>query len=264
VGRGEPPLLDLYLPDGVARPPLVVWIHGGGFVSGDRVGLPHTLSPGSVFGALTSAGLACASIDYRLAPAARYPAPVQDVRAALAFLRGHGQRYGYDAERLGVWGESAGGLLALLGGLTVAGVGAVVAWYPITDILAMPAFARAEQQHDGTSAATQAEIAEMALLGASPKAVAELAAEASPITHVTASAPPCLFVHGDADAEVPVSQSLRMHERMLEAGADSTLRLVPGAGHCFEDHADIPGLINEAVQFLRERLSRGSHHGASR
>lgn len=154
-----------------------------------------------------------------------------------------------------MWGESAGGLLALLGGLTTAGVGAVVAWYPITDILALPVIAEAEKLAD---------VAEMELFGASPKAVAELAKEASPITHVTASAPPCLFVHGDADAEVPVSQSLRMHERMLEAGADSTLRLVPGAGHCFEEYADIPGLINEAVEFLGARLSRQPHQGASR
>jgi acetyl esterase/lipase len=245
-GTGHAPtLLDLYLPDGIIRPPLVVWIHGGSFVSGDRVALPPTLSPGSVFGALTAAGLACASIDYRLAPAARYPAPISDVRAALGFLQGRAKRYGYDAARLGVWGESAGGLLALLAGLTAPGVRAIAAWYPITDILAMPAFSDAE---------TLAEVPEIALFGASPKAVADLAVEASPITHVTAAAPPTLLMHGAADAEVPVSQSLRMHERLRQAGAESTLRVVPGAGHCFEGYSDISGLINEAVDFLARTL----------
>lgn len=244
----EPTLLDLYLPDGVERPPLVVWIHGGGFVSGDRVTLPHTLSPGSVFGALNGAGLACASIDYRLAPAAPVPgaagpapAPIVDARAAVEFLGRRGERYGYDASRLGLWGESAGGLLALMAGLTVPGVGAIVAWYPVTDILALPA-----DPAIGTT--------EVALLGAPAKSVPELAAEASPISYVTASAPPCLFVHGDADGVVPVSQSVRMHERLSSVGADTTLRLVPGADHCFEGHRDIPKLINEAVEFLGSRL----------
>ena len=236
-----PLLLDLYTPDGVARPPLVVWLHGGGFVGGDRVNLPNTLSPGSVFGALTAAGFACASVDYRLAPAARYPAPVQDVRAALRFLLERAPRYGYDAERLGVWGESAGGLLALLAALTDPRVGAVVAWYPPTDILALP-LAPGEQDR------------EIALFGAPAKAVSDLAAEASPITYVTEAAPPSLLVHGDADARVPVSQSLRMHERLLDVGADSTLHVVPGADHCFENYADVPGLINESVDFLTARL----------
>lgn len=242
----EPTLLDLYLPDGVARPPLVVWIHGGGFVDGDRVTLPPTLSPGSVFGALNGAGLACASIDYRLAPAAPAPgisgpAPIADARAAVEFLRRRGERYGYDASRLGLWGESAGGLLALMAGLTVPGVGAVVAWYPVTDVLALPA--------DPAIGNT-----EVALLGAPAKSVPELAAEASPISYVTADAPPCLFVHGDADAVVPASQSVRMHERLASVGADTTLHLVPGADHCFEGHRDVPKLINEAVEFLRSRL----------
>jgi len=237
----EPTLLDLYTPDGVAQPPLVVWIHGGGFVSGDRVGLPGTLSPGSIFGALTAAGLACASIDYRLAPAVRYPEPVRDVRAAVEFLLERAKRYGYDAERLGVWGESAGGLLALTAALTIPRVRAVVAWYPVTDILALP-HEPGEQER------------ESALLGAPAKSVPELAAEASPITHVTAAAPPSFLLHGDADGQVPVEQSLRMHERLLDVGADSTLRIVPGADHCFENYADIPALINASVDFLGSRL----------
>jgi len=237
----EPTLLDLYTPDGVALPPLVVWIHGGGFVSGDRVHLPDTLSPGSVFGALTAGGLACASIDYRLAPAAHYPEPVRDVREAIGFLLERAQRYGYDADRLGVWGESAGGLLALTASLTVPQVKAVVAWYPPTDILAMP--------HDAGERATEA-----ALLGVPAKSAPELAAEASPITQVTEAAPPVFLLHGDADGVVPVSQSLRMHERLLDVGADSTLRIVPGADHCFGNYPDVPGLINASVDFLASRL----------
>jgi len=236
-----PTLLDLYTPDGVARPPLVVWIHGGGFYSGDRVGLPGTLAPGSIFGALTAAGFACASIDYRLAPAAHFPEPTDDVRAALDFLVERAPRYGYDAERLGVWGESAGGLLALMAGLTMPGVRAVVAWYPVTDFLAFPVDP-AELEHESP------------LFGVPRKDMFEAAAEASPVTHVTEGAPPTLLVHGDVDEEVPVSQSLRMHELLLDVGADSTLRLVPGADHCFRGYSDVPGLLKESVDYLSSRL----------
>lgn len=235
----EPILLDLYTPDGVPRAPIVVWIHGGGFYSGDRVSLPDTLAPGSIFGALTGAGFACASIDYRLA--APLPAAIDDVRAAVEFLLERAPRYGYDAERLGVWGESAGGMLALMAGLTLPRVRAVVAWYPVTDFLAFPA--------------DPATLEEMSpLFGVPRKDMAALAAQMSPITHVTEAAPPCLLVHGDADGEVPVSQSLRMHELLLDVGADSTLRLVPGADHCFVGYSDVPSLLKESVDYLGSRL----------
>lgn len=240
----EPTLLDLYTPDGVTRPPLVVWIHGGGFHSGDRVGLPDTLAPGSIFGALTAAGLACASIDYRLAPAARPADQAADVRAAVQFLQGRAPRYGYDPERLGVWGESAGGLHALLAGLTIPQVKAVVAWYPLTDLTEFLPTDPADLERQS------------ALYGVQMKDARELAVAASPITHVHEGAPPCLLVHGDADGEVPVSQSLRLHELMLDAGVDSTLRIVPGADHCFVGYPDVPGLLKESVDYLGSRLLR--------
>lgn len=244
VAGFEPTLLDVYTPDGVARPPLVVWIHGGGFHSGDRVGLPDTLSPGSIFGALTSAGFACASIDYRLAPAAPLPLQIEDVRAAVRFLVDRAPRYGYDAERLGVWGESAGGLLALLAGLRMPQVRAVAAWYPVTDLLAFESDDPAElEQHSN-------------LFGMRRKDARELARECSPVAHAREGAPPVLLVHGDADEEVPVAQSLRMHELLLDVGADSTLHVVPGADHCFRGYSDVPGLLKESVDYLGSRLMR--------
>jgi acetyl esterase/lipase len=240
----EPTLLDLYTPDGLPRPPLVVWIHGGGFHSGDRVGLPGTLSPGSIFGALTGAGFACASIDYRLAPAARPADQMADVRAAVRFLVQRAPRYGYDPERLGVWGESAGGLHALLAGLTIPQVKAVVAWYPVTDLVEFLPTDPADLERQS------------ALYGVRMKDARELAVAASPIRQVGNSAPPVLLVHGDEDAEVPVSQSLRMHERLLDVGADSTLRIVSGADHCFERYPDVAGLLKESVDYLGSRLMR--------
>jgi acetyl esterase/lipase len=240
----EPTLLDLYVPDGVTLPPLVVWIHGGGFHSGDRVELPGTLSPGSIFGALTAAGFACASIDYRLVPAASPADQAADVRAAVRFLTERAPRYGYDPERLGIWGESAGGLLALLAGLTIPQVKAVVAWYPVTDLVEFLPADPAELERWS------------ALYGVPGQDARAVAVEASPVTHVTESAPPVLFVHGDEDREMPISQSLRLHELLLDAGADSTLRIVPGADHCFEGYPDVSGLLKESVDYLGSRLMR--------
>jgi dipeptidyl aminopeptidase/acylaminoacyl peptidase len=76
------------------------------------------------------------------------------------------------------------------------------------------------------------------------------------MTHVREGAPPVLFVHGDADEEVPISQSLRLHDRLLDVGADSTLHVVPGADHCFEGYPDVPGLLKESVDYLGSRLMR--------
>lgn len=104
----RPLLLDLWTPPrapGGAPPPLVLWLHGGGLLSGDRRYLPDTLAPGSVFEALTAAGLAVASPDYRLAREAPYPAQLDDLRAALAYLRVHACGLGVDPTRLGLWGE---------------------------------------------------------------------------------------------------------------------------------------------------------------
>ena len=118
----RPLLLDLHVPDDAAGLPVVVWIHGGGFTAGDRRYLPPTLAPGSVFAALTGAGLACATVDYRLAAEADWPAQREDIAAAVSFLRATAGEYGLDAARIGLWGESAGGHLALMAGLTDPGM----------------------------------------------------------------------------------------------------------------------------------------------
>lgn len=242
----RPLLLDLRLPS-TATPsghtPLVVWIHGGAFWSGDRRFLPHTLPQGSVFEALVSAGIAVATVDYRLSGEARFPAQLDDVQAAFAFLRRNSDRWGLDPERFGVWGESAGGTLAGLVALSPAApVRAAALWYAPTDLPAL---------HE---AGGGADSPEGRLLGAPPAQVRGLAQAASPLWQVSGPAVPFLIMHGAADASVPFSQGERLHARLLEAGADSTLVRVEGAGHCFEGHPDTRQLIARTVAFLAERL----------
>ncbi|HZD99769.1 MAG TPA: alpha/beta hydrolase [Micromonosporaceae bacterium] len=245
----RPLLLDLYVPvAGVVRPdsptdlpPLAIWIHGGGFHSGDRRNLPETYPPNSVFDRLVAAGVAVATVDYRLSAEATFPAQIDDVHAAIDYLRRFAPAYGIDADRIGTWGESAGGALAALAGLTSGQVSAVVAWYPLTDLA---------HHHPDRSDSVEAE-----LLGAAPETVPELAASASAVTRVTADAPPFLIVHGDADGVLPLDQSERLHAALVAVGASSTLHVVPGADHCFEGYGDIGGLLDESVAFLSSTLS---------
>ena len=112
--------MDIWLPrnaDG-GPVPLVVWIHGGAFQLGDRRELPPTFAPDSVFRLLNEAGIACATVDYRHALEAPFPAQLHDIKAAVRYLREHADVLGIDPERIGAWGESAGGHLAALLGLT--------------------------------------------------------------------------------------------------------------------------------------------------
>ena len=119
------------------------------------------------------------------------------------------------------------------------GVAAVVGWYPLTD-------ARGAGDQEGDVLTR--------LLGARPVDVPELAARLSPVTHVTAEAPPFLLVHGRDDATVPAAQSEALHRLLVEAGAQSTYQPVPGADHCFEGYGDIAGLIETSVAFFSNHL----------
>jgi len=240
----RPLLLDLHVPDDAddaVGVPVVVWIHGGGFTSGDRRYLPLTMEPGSVFAAVTEAGLACATVDYRLAAEAGWPAQRDDVAAAISFLRARAGEYGLDASRLATWGESAGGHLALMAGLTDPGIAAVVAWYPLTDLALLPASA-----FEGG--------AQTRLFGRLAADAPDVLAEASPITYVSAASPPCLLVHGDGDVTLPALHSERFHQALSAAGVESACQIVPGAGHCFTEYGDVPGLIAGAVTYLKGKL----------
>src|SRR5215212_11555331 len=162
VVTGYRPLqLDVWVPASATPPPLVVWIHGGAWIFGDRRYLPETLRPNQLFEELVSKGLAVATIDYRHALEATFPAQLHDAKAAIRYLRAHADPLGIDSNRVGVWGESAGGHLAALVGLTghrpeleggigvigpSSGVDAVVDWYGVADITA-------QAEHSATRAA---------------------------------------------------------------------------------------------------------------
>ena len=233
--------LDLVLPPRTGEPvPVVVYLHGGGWRLGSRrsAGPAYSGADPSPFERLAQAGIAVASADYRLSGEATWPAQLHDAKAAVRWLRARAGDLGIDPERIAAWGESAGGHLAALLGLTeddaalegdvgITGtpsrVSAVVAWYAPTDLAGLAADVGA----DPTDPATR----EAQLLGAPVPDVPDLAAQASPVTHVSPGAPPFLLLHGAADRFIPPVQSERLHRALVEAGVEAELELYEGADH---------------------------------
>jgi acetyl esterase/lipase len=267
VAVGYRPLqLDLWVPDSATPPPLVVWVHGGGFMFGDRRYLPETLRPNQVFDALLEAGLAVATIDYRHALEAPFPAQLHDAKAAVRYLRAHADELGISTERIGVAGESAGAHIAALVGLTAhrpdlegthgvlgqsSAVDVVVDWYGPADLATMPRVALPP----AIAAKLPPEMATPPEDHLTRGLEGAARADASPVTHVTADAPPFLLVHGTADWLVPYAQSEQLHAALTAASVSSTLVPVEGAEHIFDGHDDVDGLVRLTVEYLTRALA---------
>ena len=229
----RPLKLDLYLPDpATTQPKLVVWIHGGAWLRGDKTDPPLLY--------LLNGGYALASIQYRFSHEAIFPAQIYDCKGAIRWLRAHAVDYGYIAGRIAVAGASAGGhLSALLGtsggsaGLEgdIAGhleqssqVQAVIDLYGPTnflDMLSQPS------QMDHASADSP----ESLLLGGPVAQRPQKVRQADPITHINPNTAPFLIIHGDADPLVPYHQSVILHRALSQAGIESTFETIKAGGH---------------------------------
>jgi acetyl esterase/lipase len=219
-------VLDVYLPeDGLTGRPAVMFIHGGGWKIGSR---DHHVEHAR---RLAESGYVAISIDYRLTPDGVYPRSIQDTGCALAFVRNQAGEYGLDPARIAVMGYSAGGhLVSLLGVATDA---------PdfIPDCAAAPAGAPVAPPAAVISGAGPIDFrgwepdAVRELIGGTSEEYPERYERASPITHVDGDAPPYLFIHGTSDWFVPVEQSRRMRDALVEAGADGRILELAGVGH---------------------------------
>lgn len=226
---GVSPVMDVYVPDNThPRPlPVAIHVHGGGYTSGSR-------STGFWFSdianELLDRGYLVVSLDYRLAPAHKYPAQIEDVKCAVRRLRADADRYGLDPARVGVWGSSAGAQLVGLMGTTSghstfddAGgfhdqsseVQAVIALSAITDLT------RTAELNDNYSAE----------FPSWPNPTSPELIEASPASHVSPDASPFLFIAGADDELVSPEQSQRMNDLLHADGVASSVVLVSHADH---------------------------------
>lgn len=249
---GKPLRLDLFLPEKSSSPlPLIVWVHGGGWLNGTKSGGPAV--------GLAKAGYAVASIDYRLSQQAVFPAQINDCKAAIRWLRAHAREYGIDPDRVGAWGESAGGYLVALLGTSGAvkdlegdegnpdessRVQAVVDFYGPTD------FSQLKAGRLGPNSP------ESRLLGGAIDKNPDRARRANPIAYIGPDTPPFLICHGDKDGTVSLSQSQLLYDALQGAKVPSELVVVKGAGHGFRSR-EIDGKVRTFFEkYLKGAVSR--------
>jgi acetyl esterase/lipase len=249
---GVPLLLDLHLPVGKEQPPLVMFIHGGGWKNGDRKRCKLAWA--------AAHGYAIASVEYRLSHEALFPAQIHDCKGALRWLRAHQEQYGYDARNVAVAGTSAGGHLAALMG-TSGGVNdlegttanhadhssrvqAVIDYYGPTDFLL-----RSKNQPVKTEDATGSVFQ---LLGGPARQNQNLARRASPAHYVSDDDPPLLIVHGDNDKTVYLTQSERLKDLYRDQKLDVHLHVEAGKGHGWSTPTELEKEV--VLGFLKKHL----------
>jgi acetyl esterase/lipase len=224
-GGGQANSLDLFVPEAANEPlPLIVWVHGGGWHQGDKSQISAAW--------LASKGFVAASINYRLSGQAKFPAQLEDGKAAIRWLRANAKKYHIDPERVGATGGSAGGHLVALLGTTgdvkdLEGKGGSAGFS--SRVQAVCAFCAATDLHRLKH--PRARQCAMDLIGGPLADHRELYAKANPITHITENAPPFLLIHGDKDDLVPLEQSELLHDALKKAGVPTTLHVAKGLSH---------------------------------
>jgi acetyl esterase/lipase len=247
--------LDLYLPppgSGGALAPLVIWIHGGGFRLGDKRSMrrrsagppPRPTGPDGPYqiqvpdvAALTAKGYAVASINYRLGASmaeAAVPA-IHDGKTAVRFLRANAGAYHLDPDRFAVWGNSAGGYMAAMLGVT--GDQRTV-------------FDAPKSRYADVSSAVQAAVVWFGAEDRLPGRELSIAGN----LHAGRNLPAFMIANGDADPIISPGQARRLHDALLAAGARSTLVILPGAGH--EDPAFTATQMLPTIAFLEGTFGR--------
>ena len=208
--------------------PVLIYIHGGGWVFGDKGGSPNSFLP------YIERGWDVVNVEYRMASSASAPGAVEDVRCALRWVYNNAAQRHFDTNRIVVSGHSAGGHLALMTGLLSENAGmddacpaeanappmkvaAIVNWFGISDV------------NEILSGPDRRTYAVAWLSGAADKRA--VAKQSSPLTYVHAGQPPVITIHGDHDSVVPYSQATALKAALDKAGVRNELVTIPGGDH---------------------------------
>lgn len=246
-------LLDLYLPEKIDSPYLVVWVHGGAWHSGSKDNPPSSF---------LKLDYALASIDYRLSVEKTFPAMIHDIKAAIRFLRANATKYGYQKQKIVIAGASAGGHLAALVGTTnnhkdlegalgnhlsiSSSVQLILDFYGPTNFQTILT--------QSTPHGIKVRAPALALLLGQPvEKVPALAKLSSPVFHIDLTDPPIFIAHGDQDIQVPVNQSLELSAEYEKNGLIVELEIVSGAGHSSKQVLT-PDLIDKVDRFIKKSL----------
>ena len=252
-------MLDLFLPTEPSKKPrpLLVYIHGGAWMSGSKEGAFRRLEP-----LLEGSGLAGAAINYRLTNEASWPAQIHDCKAAIRWLKAHAGKYGYDSERIAVWGTSAGGHLVSMLGVTgdvpelegklgrhldqQSRITCVINYFGPSSLLTM-------DDYPTNIRHSAADSPEGRLVGGSLLEKKEVAMNASPVSHVSPKDAPMLLAHGTRDMLVPYQQSVELSKALASQKIDHIFLTMDKAGHGFRN--------NRLTEMVRKFLA---HHLMSR
>jgi acetyl esterase/lipase len=235
--------LDIYRPPaGTGKRMATIHIHGGGFSGGSKNTLTERVPP------YARRGYVALAVQYRLTGQAKWPAQIEDVKAAIRWTRANAKALGVDPDRIGVVGHSAGGHLALFAAGTpnrpefegkggTPGIGTEViaccAYYPATEI---------RPRADGTA---------NNLLAAGSDETAHRAA--SPVTHVAAGFPPTVIFHGTADTTIPVESSERFFKLLRDAKVPAELHAIDGVPHVFDSNREFAEMAAGLADFFLDR-----------
>jgi len=247
-------LLDIYLPPNAkGKLPLVILIHGGGWLSNDKYADIGYMKKTAA--EIVASGFALASIDYRFSTQAVFPAQILDCNRAVSFLYDNADKYGFDTKRFAVMGFSAGGHLASLLGLSKNNnvetffmkgssrsfnIQAVLDFYGPAELILFPG-------------ADDAKSPEGILIGAAPLARPDLAKAASPVTYVDKNDPPFLIIHGEKDNLVSPKQSQLLSAWLNVPGVQNEVIMVKDAPH-FGSMFDVDDIRNKVMAFLKKEL----------
>ena len=272
-GPGSPLQADVYRPSGDALRPVVVFIHGGALMMGDR---KINLKPGSLFEALLNAGYVIVSIDYRLAPQAKLPAIIEDLRDACGWVREKGpELFRIKPDELFVMGQSAGGYLTMMAGFQVQplpralvsfwGYGDIAGkWYSEPDpfYLQQPLVTREEAQGSPGSKlylyCRQQGLWPGVLTGHDPHVEPRAFDSFCPVRNVTRKYPPTLLIHGTKDTDVPYELSEQMAKELAAKRVEHQFITIPDGGHGFSkrDAEIATRTYQQVVEFLDKYRAR--------
>ena len=240
--------LDVWQKQEAKEPvPTLIYIHGGGWIFGDRTGATLQFLP------YLQMGWNVVNVEYRMASASLAPAAVEDCRCALRWVVQHAAEYNIDTNRIVLTGHSAGGHLSLTTGLLTPQAGldnqcfgtetlkvaAIINWYGISDVADLIA---------GPNLKNYA----VQWVGSQPERAA-IAKRVSPLTYVHAGNPPVFTVHGDADPVVPYSQAVRLHQALTQAGVKNELVTIRGGGHGGFTSEQLQDAFAKITAFLTEQ-----------